>query len=174
MRKYHNTLQLIAHDMVSRVLGWTPESFGKMQEAARIVGLPTDDASVQKYLDESLKNCFTFEGNLAAKKVNIWLPKEPTKNTFVSSWAYIITVDLVWGNSPTEIVHPLFPDKRLKNGNYLVPQSELIKLGKFTHKFFRPTFSQYKKLSAEQKAWVDSGGLILGKLTKTELKKIQA
>ena len=162
--------------------GWSPESFAKIQEGARIVGQPTDNASVQKYLDEAMQRCFTFptnatqdkQGNIPARKVNIWLPKGRLDGSFLAPWNYIITVDLVWGNVPSEIKHPNFPDKILVTGNYLVPQSELIRAGRVTHKFFRPTLAQYKKLTPEQKTWVDNGGLILGKLTKAELKKLQS
>ena len=159
--------------------GWSPESFAKMQEGARIVGQPTDNASIQKYLDEAMQKCFTFptndkQGNIPARKVNIWLPKGRLDGSFLAPWNYIVTVDLVWGNVPSEIKHPNFPDKILVTGNYLVPQSELIKAGRVTHKFFRPTFAQYKKMTTDQQRFVDAGGLVIGKITKAELNKLKS
>lgn len=155
-------------------MSWSNESYATMQENCRILGKSTSAENVQKALNEALKNAYTYpanpvrdkEGSVLAKRLNIWKLKGKTGN-YWNKWDYIVTVDVVWGETPPEIKHPEFSEKVLVTGNYTVPQDI-----KPSHKFYRPTLKEYKKLDKTAQTWVDNGGLLLKKMTASEIKKL--
>jgi hypothetical protein len=110
---------------------WHISAFADFTENARIVGAPTDNASIKKYMDESMLRCYTYpqnptytkEGYQVARKINVYKVAGKHAGAFYHAWEWVVTVDLVQGNSPSEI--------KLKQGkdtltyvscNYMVPQ----------------------------------------------------
>lgn len=154
--------------------GWSGEAFAEFQENARIVGKPTDNVSIEKYMNDAMKNCFVYPnpaiadkaGNVPAKKINIYKVKGKVKGGFYFAWDYIVTFEPIWGNVKTEIKHPLFSDVTLVSSQYQVPQ-DLVP----DYIFYRPTLAQFKKFSLEDKTFASNGGIFLKKITKVERKK---
>lgn len=167
------SLMLLGVMAQAQIRTWEPSAFAAMQENCRILAKPTTAENVQKALGEAMKNAFTYpanpvqdkEGDVPAKRLNIWKLKGKT-GAFLK-WDYIVTVDVVWGQTGIEMPHPEFAERTLITGNYIVPQDI-----KPTYKFYRPTLKEYKKLSPELQKRVDMNLLLLKKLTKGELKKM--
>jgi len=154
--------------------GWSPEAFSEFQENARIVGMPTDEASIKKYMDDAMVNCFTFPTNLTfnkngyqvVKRVNVYTVKGKQKNAFFHKWEWVVTVDLELGNPPTEI--------KLKQGkdtltyvscNYMVPQNLKPK-----YKFVHYTKKEMDKAHPSIRTAISYGLLNLKTATKADLK----
>jgi hypothetical protein len=174
MRKLIILLFVLSGVAAQAQRGWSPEAFSEFQENARIVGKPIDNVSIEKYMNDAMKNCFVYPnpaiadkaGNIPAKKINVYKVKGKVKGGFYFAWDYIVTLEPLWGNVKTEIKHPLFSDITLVSSLWQVPQ-DLVP----GYIFCRPTLAQFKKLSTEDKNFASNGGIFFRKITKAELKK---
>lgn len=148
---------------------WGEEGFRLMEQSFRIVGYPVTTAVIRNEIVKMDKNSFKPNGKEECLRLNIYYDYSRLGKRFdLVEGDYLVTVDVIWGNAPTGIVHPT-TGKYLVSSSYVVPQDITP-----THEFYRPTEAQRKKLSEQDRQLVRDGGLLMRKATAATKKKLKA
>lgn len=148
---------------------WGEEGFRLMEQSFRIVGYPVTTAVIRNEIVKMDKNSFKPNGKEECLRLNIYYDYSRLGKRFdLVEGDYLVTVDVIWGNAPTGIVHPT-TGKYLVSSSYVVPQDITP-----THEFYRPTEAKRKKLSEQDRQLVRDGGLLMRKATAATKKKLKA
>lgn len=150
-------------------VSWGEEGKKMMEQAFRIVGKRVTQEAIQSEIVKMNKNSFMPDGKESCLRLNLYYDYERLGKRFDPiEGHYLITVDLVWGNAPVGIVHPI-SKRYLISSSYVVPQ-DLIP----TYQFYRPTEKQRKKMTKEEREAIGEGLLVIQKAsasTKNKLSK---
>lgn len=142
---------------------WDENGKELMKQSIKIVNQKMTNEEIEKQMILMDKNSFKLNspdknGDIKCLRLNVYYDPErlKTNKRFDSiSGDYIVTVDVIWGNAPVEIIHPK-TKKRLVSSSYVVPQNLVPK-----YEFYRPTEAQRKKLNVEDLEFVRDGGLLM-------------
>ena len=176
MKKFIILLLVLSGVVAQAQRTWSPTAYAVFQDNARIVGRSTSPDSIQKYMDDVMKNCITpplnpiynKDGYVVAKKINLYKVSGKPMGAFYPRWEWIVTVDLVQGASPYEIKVKVGKDTlSYFSSSYQVPQNL-----KPEYKFVHYTKKEYDKASKMDKLAIENGRLNLKKITKADLKAL--
>jgi hypothetical protein len=164
------TLCLILLGVVAQAqtqVTWGDEGFRLMEQSFRIVGYPVTTAVIRNEIIKMDKNSFKPNGKEECLRLNIYYDYSRLGKRFdLAEGHYLVTVDVVWGNAPTGIVHPK-SGKYLVSSSYVVPQDLTP-----TYEFYRPTEAQRKKMTPKDRALVGDGVLFMRKVTASTKQKL--
>ena len=148
---------------------WGEEGRKMMEQAFRIVGKQITPQAIQSEIVKMDLNSFRPNGKEECLRLNIYYDYSRLGKRFdLIEGDYLVTVDVIWGNAPTGIVHPK-TGKYLVSNFYVVPQDIAP-----SYEFYRPTEAQRKKLSEKDRQFVQDGGLLMKKVTTATKKKLKA
>lgn len=148
---------------------WGEEGRKMMEQAYKITGKQITPQAIQKDIMKMDSNSFKPNGKPECLRLNIFYDYSRLGKRFdLIEGDYLVTVDVIWGNAPIEIIHPK-TGKRLISNSYVVPQDI-----EPSYEFYRPTEAQRKKLSEKDRQFVRDGGLLMQKVTTATKKKLKA
>jgi hypothetical protein len=148
-------------------VSWGDEGFRLMEQSFRIVGYPVTSAIIRNEIIKMDRNSFRPNGKDECLRLNIYYDYSRLGKRFdLVEGDYLVTVDVVWGNAPTGIVHPK-SGKYLVSSSYVVPQDIVP-----TYEFYRPTVAQRKKMPEKDKEFIHNGGIMMRKITAATKAKL--
>lgn len=169
MKKLIILLLMLSGVATQAQVTWGEEGRKMMEQSFRIVGKQVTPRAIQSEITKMDKNSFKTNGKEECLRLNIYYDYSRLGKRFdLVEGDYLVTVDVIWGNAPTGIVHPK-TGKYLVSSSYVVPQDLTP-----THEFYRPTEAQRKKLSEQDRQLVRDGGLLMRKATAATKKKLKA
>lgn len=146
---------------------WDESGKQLMRQSVKIVNQKMDENEINRQMILMDKNSFQLgkpdkNGDIKCLRLNVYYDPErfaQNKRLDPIQGDFVVTVDVVFGNTPVEILHPK-TKKRLVSASYVVPQNLTPK-----YEFYRPTLAQRKKMTLAEIEFIRSGGLALRAIT---------
>lgn len=153
---------------------WDENGKQLMRQSVKIVNQKMTESEINAQMVLMNKNSFQLgkpdkNGDIQCLRLNLYYDPErfaQNKRLDPVQGDYIVTVDVIFGYTPVEILHPK-TKKRLVSASYVVPQNL-----RPTYEFYRPTATQRKNMSADEIEHIRSGGIVMKKITAKTLSQI--